>query len=283
MLETSQAVLPNLFIIGAAKSGTTSLHRYLDAHPEICMSEPKEPRLFAEPDWEARLPQYAAMLPAAAAPVRGESSTLYSRYPIVRGVPERIAATAPEARLIYMVRDPVERVLANWVQRYSRREEHRPLAAALSNLDDPRNRYVSASRYATQLEQWLRWFEPERILVIEQDQLRDDRAGTLTRVHRFLGVKPEVPANVGAEFNRSADKRGMTPAAARRWAALRPLTRRLPPRAGQLLSTSPLFPAERIGTPRIEPALRIALEGELRGEAERFRRLTGMAFAGWSI
>src|SRR5205823_11980303 len=94
--------LPNLLIIGAAKAGTTSLHRYLDLHPSIFMSRSKELQLFNQDDWRERRDWYRAQFPTAA-PVRGESSGAYTMHPVLPCVPERIKATIPDARLIYLV------------------------------------------------------------------------------------------------------------------------------------------------------------------------------------
>jgi hypothetical protein len=281
--QTATATLPNLFIIGAAKCGTTSLHRYLDRHPEISMSEPKEPRVFCDAGWEDRLPDYARMFARPGAPVRGESSTRYSRFPVTQHVPARVAAVCPGARLIYMVRDPVDCVVANWTQRYADMNEHRTLDNALRDLDQPANFYVAAGRFATQLEQWLEHFDHSQILVLEQAELRNDRAALLGRVLEFLQVRPEVPAGVDEEFNVSEAKERMTPAAARLWFTLAPATRRLPDGARRRLASTRLFPVEKIGRPALDADLRAALERELRGEAERFRKLTGMKFASWSI
>jgi hypothetical protein len=275
--------LPNLFIIGAAKSGTTSLHRYLDAHPEISMSEPKEPRLFADATWRSQLRDYAAMFSSPDAVVRGESSTRYTQFPIAQGIPQRIVSACPDARFIYMVRDPIDRVVANWLQGYAAMREHRSLPAVLKDLDQPGNPYVAGSRYATQLEQWLRHVDRERVLVLDQDELRRDRTETLLGVLRFLEVEPQVPAGVEAEFNPSNGKQRMTPAAARLWFSLAPLTRRLPEGARRRLAESRLFPVEKIGKPALDDALRASLTAELRGEADRFRDLTGMSFPSWSV
>jgi hypothetical protein len=283
MLRTSTDLLPNLFIIGAAKSGTTSLHHYLDAHPEISMSEPKEPRLFADAGWEGKLRDYAGMFPSPEAAVRGESSTRYTRFPVAQGIPERVASRCPDARLVYIVRDPVDRVVANWLQRYAGMLEHRSLVAVLRDLDQPGNFYVAASRYATQLEQWLEHFQRGRILVLDQEDLRRDRTETLLRVLRFLEVRPEVPPNLNAEFNLSQAKERMTPAAARLWFTLAPATRRLPASVRDYMSTSRLFPLEKLGKPALSDELRAELEAHLRGEADRFRNLTGMKFASWSV
>src|SRR5205085_10467190 len=103
-------VLPNLIVIGAAKCGTTSLHRYLDLHPEVAMSKTKQLHFFTEKEnWGRGLAWYESHFDTPAQ-VRGESTPAYSAWPVHRGVPERIARVVPDTRLIYLVRDPVERV-----------------------------------------------------------------------------------------------------------------------------------------------------------------------------
>lgn len=101
---------PNLVVIGAAKCGTTSLHEYLNAHPQIAMSREKELDFFvAEKNWSRGLDWYEAQFEDA--PIRGESSVSYAAFPEYQGVPERIVRALPDARVIYLVRDPVERVV----------------------------------------------------------------------------------------------------------------------------------------------------------------------------
>lgn len=279
---TTKLVLPNFFIIGSPKCGTTSLHNYLADHPEISMSEPKEPRTFSSARWREELGDFAQMLDGSAS-VRGESSTTYSRWPAIQFVPERIASSCPEAKLVYVVRDPIDRVVAQYSERYSQMQELRSLRGALWDLDQPANYYVAPSRYATQLERWLEHFPSERILVVDQIDLRDDRAKTVREVLEFLEVEPTVPTGVEAEFNTNAEKERMTPAAARLWFSLAPLTRRLPAKAEKTLLRSRLFPVEKVGKPALDADLRAALVTELSDEMRRFRALTGKDFPSWSI
>lgn len=274
--------LPNLFVIGAAKCGTTSLHKYLDGHPEIAMSEPKEPGLFSFTPWRERIRGYEGMFDGDT-PIRGESSTRYTYYPSVQDVPTRIAALVPDARLIYMVRDPVQRVIAHYVQQYAWMMEHRTLDSAIRDLDQPGNFYVAPSRYATQLEQWLKHFSLDRIMVIDQEDLRQRRHETVLRVLRFLGAEPVVPSGIDAEHNVGETKERLTPAAARLWFSLQPVVGRLPPGISGRLSAIGLFPIEKVGRPALSERMRKLLEIELEGEAQRFRELTGQAFASWSI
>jgi hypothetical protein len=281
-ITATTLVLPNFFIIGSPKCGTTSLHNYLADHPEISMSEPKEPRTFSSARWREELGGFAAMLDAGA-PVRGESSTTYTRWPAIQFVPERVASHCPTAKLVYAVRDPIDRIVAQYSERYSQLQELRTLGGALWDLDQPANYYVAPSRYATQLERWLEHFPREQVLVLDQADLRDDRAKTVREVLEFLGVEPTVPVGVEAEFNTNAEKERMTPAAARLWFSLSPLTRRLPPRAEKTLLRSSLFPVEKVGKPALDAELRTALVAELSEEMRRFRALTGKDFASWSI
>lgn len=167
--------LPTFFIIGAAKSGTTSLHRYLDQHPQIQMSLRKEPNFFSGADNGipytfgriGDLEEYEKLFDPSAA-VRGESSPSYADYPRRQGVPERIKELVPEAKLIYLVRDPIERTVSHYHHRVANGGERRPLREALSDLSDPYSPCICPSRYASQLDLYLRYFSQDRILVIDQ-------------------------------------------------------------------------------------------------------------------
>src|SRR5438067_3804457 len=172
------ALMPNLLIVGAAKAGTTSLHRYLDLHPEIFMSRMKELQLFSRDDWRDRLGWYREQFPSAV-PVRGEASPVYSMHPWFPSVPERIHEVIPDARLIYLVRDPVERLVAQYVEFYALHLEDRPIEEALSDYDSPSNRFVMASRYALQLDRFREFFPDSQIIVLDQRELLTARSATM--------------------------------------------------------------------------------------------------------
>src|SRR5436190_20938382 len=107
--------LPTFFIIGAPRSGTSSLHHYLNLHPEIGMSRLKETHHFVD---NVQPParrvedraEYEALFPSDAR-VRGEASPSYACYPQHGGAPERISVLLPDAKFIYLVRDPIERTV----------------------------------------------------------------------------------------------------------------------------------------------------------------------------
>ena len=192
--------LPTFFVIGAPKAGTTSLHSYLDAHPQIQMSAVKEPRFFAGPENGIPYPPdrvgareaYEALFDPSAE-VRGESSTDYATNPRRQGVPERIKELVPEALFVYLVRDPIARTVSHFKMTTALLGERRTLPEALGDLSDLRSPYISPSLYAMQLEIYLRTFPQERILVIDQADLQVDRRATLSHIFDFLSVDRTVP------------------------------------------------------------------------------------------
>ena len=129
------AVLPNLIVIGAERCGTTSLHRYLGAHPEIFMAKSKELDFFVtELSWRKGRGWYEKQFRNGSR-VRGESSPSYTAYPVHEGVAERMAALVPDAKLVYLVRDPIERTLSGYHHQRALALENRPLADALSDVE----------------------------------------------------------------------------------------------------------------------------------------------------
>jgi hypothetical protein len=175
-----------LIVIGAGKCGTSSLRRYLDLHPEISMSRPKELDFFAaDMNWSRGIAWYERHFREAVS-VRGESSVTYSEFPHRRGVPARIAQVVPEAKLIYLVRDPIDRIISSFVFNVSLGYIREPLAQALAQFEN--NPMVAKSRYWFQLEQYLQYFPREQLLVVDQHELRERRGETLERIFRFLAV-----------------------------------------------------------------------------------------------
>jgi hypothetical protein len=265
-------VLPNLLIIGAAKCGTTSLHEYLALHPEIEMSQQKELAVFNAPHWRERLALYGAQF-RKNAPVRGESSPTYTFYPFFPSVPERVREVVPEAKFIYLVRDPIERAIANYVEMRSLKLEERPIDAALSD-PDPANPHLCSSRYASQLERYLACFDSNRILVLDSGDLRKRRPSTLRRVFAFLEVDPDF-ASPGFEREHNPRTVKVHYGDLGWWMAMRGVGTRRPGRRGHLIPPLKRMlsrPIER----SISPETRDVLTDQLGDEVVRLRALTGM-------
>jgi Sulfotransferase domain len=276
-------VLPNLLVIGAGKAGTTSLHHYLGLHPEIAMSRVKELHFFLEEPTPSRLRWYAAQFPDDA-PVRGESSPTYTQRHRYEGVPPLIAQNLPDARLVYVVRDPVERFLSAYrFNRYDLRATDETLEEYFED-----GRAIPSSHYAYQLEPYFELFPRERILVVEHRDLASRGTETLQSVFGFLGVDDSFESG---EFDRRLNRTGSElHANALGRTALRALERSVGRRRAMALRArlprSAIRPLLREhAAPSVEPSpeLRARIEEAMRPDAERFRALTGMAFADWSV
>jgi hypothetical protein len=266
--------LPTFVTIGIQKCGTTALHSYLAKHPEISMSRPKELDFFVEDrNWRQGLEWYKAHFDPAK-PVRGESSPNYTAHPRIPGVPERMAGVIPDAKLIFMVRDPIKRIRAHWIHTYSNRRESRPMREAV--LDESRLSYIARSRYAMQLERWLERYPMERILILEQDELMNERRETLRKVFRFLGVDEDVWRE-GFNVRRLESSTRW-----RRTAIGSVAASRLPPKLWRRLRNRRPF-AVPFEQPEMDPGLQAELAERLRDDIARFRELTGREFAGWSV
>ena len=241
-------------------------------------------RFFWRDDWYERLDWYQEQFDPRAR-VRGEATPSYAHYPYLRDVPRRIHSLVPDARFIYIVRDPIERIVAHWVQ--ARADgERMSLASALADYERPDHRLVCASRYATQIEQYLEYFSLPQLLVLDREDLKSDRGRTMRQVFQFLEVDPNFHSSVfDSELNTRRDKRAMTGAGSVLWQrALVPAGRRLPA-AIKVRGRAPLHRAfsRPVAVPPLDPEVESGLRELLRPEADRLRRLTGKAFATWSI
>ncbi len=207
--------LPDFILIGAPKAGSTAVHSALVQHPDLYLCDPKEPKYFMTgglpPDrahqrgpgdahsaqewiWDRR--RYEALFdPAPAGKLRGECTPFYLWD---TGSHERIAAAVPDAKLIAVIRDPVDRAYSNWT--HLRADGLEPEADFRTACDleaqrveagwAPFWRYLELGRYGEQLQHLYRHFSPERVLVVRYRELIDDPARTLDDIAAFLGVRP---------------------------------------------------------------------------------------------
>jgi hypothetical protein len=274
-------MLPNFLVIGAMKAGTTSLHRYLREHPQVFMPEEKELQFFvAEKRWGRGRDWYEAQFAAAGDAIAvGEASPTYTMHPEFTGVPGRIEALLPEARLVYAVRHPIERLRSHYLHEVQKGRECAPIERALAS--DPR--YLDTSRYAMQLERYLACFSAQQVLVITAEQLRDERAATVRRVLAFLGVDPDRSDRhlLDREFHRTSDKRMRRPLveAALRMPGARALAG-LAPRPLRMLASRTVDTGP---TTAIPEAVEERLRAELRGDVARLRAYLDEGFDGWGI
>lgn len=211
----------NAFLIGAQKSGTTWLASLLEQSPDICVSDPKEPQFFTR-QFEKGEDFYRACFARPDAPVRLDASTTYSflrpahamNDPDAPGlldpVPQRIAEWAPDARFIYVLRDPVGRAASAY--RHVMRMQPAP-KEPVSLLDclHERPMLALASRYADQIERYFAVFPRDRFLFLDFRDLTADPAGTVRKVCDFLGAaQPDLRLDTAEEDKHPAYR--LTPA-----------------------------------------------------------------------
>ena len=178
--------LPNFIIIGAQKCGTTSLHYYLNLHPQISMSREKELNFFiSQRNWPKGVDWYKSNF-TRQTKICGEASPNYTCHPAFSGVPERIYHVVPKVKLIYILRDPIDRIISHYIHRVADRLELRTITEALADFNN--NPYIRRSKYYMQLEQYLTYFPTSNILILTLEDLRRDCIQTLQQVFRFLNV-----------------------------------------------------------------------------------------------
>ena len=189
-------ILPNLFIPGAAKSGTSTLHDYLSRHPDIDMSVTKEPNYFWRPD--KRLEHYANIFAHPERRYRGESSTNYMVRP---DVVTRIRETVSDPRFIFIFRNPVDRAWSHyWWVKGEYGQESRGFRGAFQNdfdhppqfsgyLPNTAGGYYHWGCYASWLGRYLDAFGAKRVLVLVFEDFVKEPARQLDTVYDFLGVR----------------------------------------------------------------------------------------------
>jgi len=255
-------------VIGAMKSGTSSLHEYLALHPEITMSKQKELNFFTDEGWDRGLGWYERQLEGSTK-VRGESSPNYTKHPDFPGVPERMHSVLPRAKLIYLVREPVGRIVSHYVHNLSHGRERRTFGGAVKG-----NRgYLCPSLYMSQIEAFLKYFEREQLLVIEQEALLRQREPTLRRVFEFLEVRVDFTSpKFESSAHQTANKRRPTP--------LGNLAYRVP----GLHSLRDVLPwpfTRPLEKPDVDDDTRHWLLQHIAPDVRALRDFTGLALEGW--
>jgi hypothetical protein len=218
--------LPDFFLIGAPKAGTTALHAALAKHPGLFLSGVKEPKYFlcgdrrptgqrgpgdahSAREWVWQRPRYEALFdPAPAGIPRGESTPFYLYDTDAH---RRMAEAVPQAKLVALLRDPVDRAQSNWMHLWSDGLEPIGDFLAACRAEDERVaagyapfwHYRRVGRYGEQLAHLYEHFPREQVLVLRYRDLVDRPQATLDGVCTFLGVEPGLVSAPGPENIRS--------------------------------------------------------------------------------
>ncbi len=283
--------LPNFFILGAGRSGTTTLAAVLRAHPGIFMSTPKEPTFFSEPFQVTRNPiRYASLFRGAgAATAVGEASHAYLTHPEAAAT---LHAFFPNARFIAIFRNPVDRALAMYSYMLENGYEILPTFERALAAEDRRYgsarfvrtcphsfwnfMYYRSGRFGEQVERYLDLFPRDRFLFTTLYDLHARPAATLASVHEFLGVSPQVVA----ELPRLGSSKGIKsiPAQYLERTVLRRLARHGVPMAAPLRDR--LNQWNRGLPPTMLDETRSALAEKYQPDLQRLTALTGIDVLG---
>jgi hypothetical protein len=194
-LTAANRALPNYLIIGAQKCGTTSLYHELSRHPQVAPAFRKEPHFFDDA-WHRGESWYRANFARARAHrITGEASPHYLFSP---EAPARVRQMVPEAKLIVMLRNPVDRAWSHY--HHERRRGYEALSFEAAIAAEPQrlaqggqyhrrhHAYVHRGEYAGQLQGWLAHFPREQMLVIRSEDYRADAPAVYSQVLAFLGL-----------------------------------------------------------------------------------------------
>lgn len=199
---------PQAYIIGAAKAGTTSLAELLSTHPHIAVAEPKEPDYFGG-QYHRGLAWYKGCF-AHARPgaLLVDASTSYAASlwdaPCAL-VAKRILSARPDARLVMMVRDPVERAWSSYWHAVRAGTEKRSFAQA---IESPRSVHVGASLYWQRLVEFRRHWDPSAMLVVSFSDFVRQPHQVAYRVAEFFGVDPQgLPTPSAQQAHRNTSFR----------------------------------------------------------------------------
>ncbi len=234
----SRTAQPDFLIIGAPKAGTTALHTALAGHPDVFVSDPKEPKYWlcdgapppawcgpgdrhSQQEWIWRADEYTALFDGAGEyKARGESTAFYLWS---RGAHRRIAEALPEVRLIAVVRDPIDRAYSNWMHLWSDGlEPEQDFETAFARQDErvaagwaPFWRYRELGLYGEQLAHLLDYVAADRVLVLRYRDLIDDPRTAVDRACRFLGIREGLVDSIPRDNLRSFVRAGAAVTGAR--------------------------------------------------------------------
>jgi Sulfotransferase family len=289
--------IPNLFLVGAMKSGTTYLNKLLNSHPSIFMCCPEEPSYFVEPRqleklwpymwdqgfWRSREHYLRLFALAGDAPFLGEASTNYTKLPLVSGVPEKIKEFSSNARFVYVMRDPTERSISHYWHMVRFNAEYRSILNAIQ----ADAQFIDVSHYAMQLEPYFNHFGGDRVYTLTYEQMIHAPVETMRRLFSWLGLDASLaketavdqPENVTPEVVASARTFGLLQKLRQR-RPFRALTPRVPApvrRLAQRLTTRDMR-RDRIDTSEVKRFLRPIQKTQ----TEQLSRLLGRNFPEWT-
>ena len=205
----------DFFIVGAPKAGTTSLYHYLSEHPQVEMSSQKEPDYFSDKAIHEQgmyyaknrvntLDKYESLFVQKESVVYGEASVSYLFY---ENVAEDIKKYNPNAKIIIMLRNPIERAFSHYLMDYRLGLISDSFENVLAKKSKHKNahlfyqQYIEVSKYSKQIQRYLDFFEKDSILFIDYEDLKINVSKTVDQVYNFLHISTEFAADINTKHN----------------------------------------------------------------------------------
>lgn len=311
MTSSTNEIWPNFLVIGAPKSGTTSLYHYLHQHPDVFLSPVrKEGRFFSgigegQVYWPAyyhfdtapNVAEYQALFATHAGQARiGDVSPDYYAYADI-AAPRALKYCGPDTRIIAILRNPVERTYSHYLQNVRRDAEFATFRTALA--DEARRKaanwgfqwlYADTSTYHDRIAAWRAHFP--QLLVLTQDELDADTPGVVARVQDYLGLAPRqvetskryntggIPLSRLPILEGVLDHRALEPFETLHAEFIEPAAARSSDAPTADGVYPPLVEGE-ITIPPMEPDIRAELEARFAPDIERLETLLGRSFEVW--
>ena len=205
----------DFFIVGAPKAGTTSLYHYLNEHSEIEMSSQKEPDFFSDQSLQKQklyydknridtLEKYNSLFEREDVILRGDSSVSYLFY---EDVPHKIITYNPDAKIIIMLRNPIDRAFSHYLMDYSLGLISESFETIIQKQSKHKNanlfyqQYIQVSEYSKQIKRYLEVFSKDNIHFIDYEDFKNDTSDVVNSVFLFLGVNDDFQPYLKKKYN----------------------------------------------------------------------------------
>ncbi|WP_263784445.1 sulfotransferase domain-containing protein [Salinibacter grassmerensis] len=186
--ETTEIVTPTFILGGTPKAGTTSVYHYLDQHPQVCMSARKETSVFIDDkSLEWLFENYYRHYDGERAVGEASAGTLGNP-----AVAERVYGALPDVQLIFVLRDPVDRLYSHFTFLQSSRaiDPDRSFSEFIRSETEWRTTLIDLGRYHRHLSRFEKYFDRDQMLVLLFEDLKTDAEEFMESVYRFIGVEP---------------------------------------------------------------------------------------------
>lgn len=271
--------LPNLLIIGAMKSGTTSLHNYLAKHPDIFMSKNKEIHYFSDVIFNSKPLSWYKSQFITDRKIRGTSPQGYTKchHNDSNNVLERLSKSIPDVKLIYIVRDPVERYKSHILEAY---HCDPPKDVRYSKKVD---NFIKTSMYFMQISAVLKYFKLEQIHILSLEDLKENRLVEMNKIFDFLEVK-NLNDNSIFDFESNTAEEKTIPYAVKYSLPFRAGKKIVPKITEEMGKTfSKIFLKYQLEKPKLSKKEEEKIKNILKPDIDKFRKLTGKNFSQWKI